>query len=536
MARKSGKKADENKKEEEKKEIAAVPEKSSREKTEKNTSPKKPGDDKRANGEKKSGSGKEGVEKKSRPSKEKKKKKKVVLETKEQRYANGYVDTAEFKDHPYFKAGHRHHGKVKSAPPSQENPFLNIIDQHSEHRFRIAKITAAIFAILTVVFIADMGFKNWKRTKTASRRVAAIGKRMEALDARIKSETGYDRDKTIAKAIALTRVGEMVDWKRATKWQKIRERYFATLKAKPKKPNSFVLPSTAMNMVFIPRGSFKMGKTPDEAKGCQDETPRRSVQLNYDFWIADTETTNAQYKVFYPQYRVPNWSGYTFNLPEQPVVRVSWHLAREYCEMLTFREKKRGRLPPGYVYRLPTEAEWERACRAGTDSPFFWGDEFGEKGAEFANCLDQASATVEGCDTGKNAPKNDGYYVTAPVASFRPNAFGLYDTSGNVWEWCYDWYNPKAYRELFHIDPVQTTPVTTTLTTRSDFEREVDIETTSKVIRGGGCLSPPVDCRSATRDFITPETRDFGIGFRVVLAPSDKIATPTTEENGESDQ
>jgi len=84
---------------------------------------------------------------------------------------------------------------------------------------------------------------------------------------------------------------------------------------------------------------------------------------------------------------------------------------------------------------------------------------------------------------------------------------------------------------------VQTTPVTTTLVVRSDFEREVEIETTGKVIRGGGCLSPPHDCRSASRDFVTPETRDYGIGFRVVLAPRiDRISSPSTDGGGASDK
>ncbi len=463
----------------------------------------------------------------------KKTKKKVVLAPKENRYADGYIDKAGFKDHPYFKDQHRHGGKIQSAPPSSVNPFLNIIDQHAEHRFRVAKITAVIFVILVLALLADMGYKSWRDNRVQARRVVSIEKKLQALNAQIKTESGYDRDKTIIKAIAVAREGAVVDWERAGRWEAKREKYFSMLKGKRDASKRFVVPSTGMDMVFVPRGQFKMGRKPDEVRGCYDETPRRVVQLNYDFWVASTETTNAQYRVFYPRYRAPRWhaSSYTFNLLEQPVVYISWHLAKSYCERLTFREKQAGRLPKGYVYRLPTEAEWERACRAGTDTVFFWGDSFGgAKGAEYANCLDWRSAKFEDCDTGKDAAKQDGYYVTAPVASYKPNALGLYDTSGNVWEWCYDWYNPKAYRELYHINPVQTSPVIVSLDVRGDFEVKSTINTTCKVIRGGGCLSPPVDCRSATRDYVTPETRDFGIGFRVVLAPQMSDIAPLSPD------
>ena len=95
--------------------------------------------------------------------------------------------------------------------------------------------------------------------------------------------------------------------------------------------------------------------------------------------------------------------------------------------------------------------------------------------------------------------------------------------SGNVWEWCYDWYNPNAYRELPELDPVQTAPIVSKMTKRGYYERIIKFESTSKVIRGGGWLSPPSDCRSAARNSVVPEKKDIGIGFRIVLAPEIKI-------------
>jgi formylglycine-generating enzyme required for sulfatase activity len=273
-----------------------------------------------------------------------------------------------------------------------------------------------------------------------------------------------------------------------------------------------------------------MGRAVKE-HGNTSELPRHEVQISYSFWMSKTEITNAQYRIYYDRYKVPEWDGYNFNGVTQPVVKVSWHLANEYCEMLTYHEKIAKRLPENYVYRLPTEAEWEYACRAGTETIYYWGNEFGDLGAQYANVLDKRSAMHLDCSPGRDAPAADGNYITAPVASYKPNAFGLYDMSGNAWEWCWDWYNPKAYSELFSTDPVQVNPVVAALKERGDFEREYEVKTTTKVIRGGGCLSPASDARSAVRDHLQPEKRDLGIGFRIVLAPAIKYIAPETDDD-----
>jgi formylglycine-generating enzyme required for sulfatase activity len=179
---------------------------------------------------------------------------------------------------------------------------------------------------------------------------------------------------------------------------------------------------------------------------------------------------------------------------------VSWHRAREFCKRLTEAEGEAGRLPKGYVYRLPTEAEWEYACRAGTDGPYNVAGDYAtlagvKKFAWLSICHGWTSNTGE-------------------VGRKRlPNAWGLYDMHGNVYEWCLDWYGPYAKETV--SDPTGPT------------------KGTEKVVRGGCFVLPrdPKDShldrivhpflRSASRYSVPPGVRYYGIvGFRVVLAPA----------------
>ncbi len=416
--------------------------------------------------------------------------------------------------------------KFINPPSLKVNPLVRIFDQHQQHRLRIAKITAALTFLLIAVAFLGLLYDNYRDKRDKEKRVAEIIRRMEVYDTRIEESAGFDQDKLLVAAVEWTFRGENEDIDSSNAWAERRRNYMLMLQKKFAQPDieeNFVVKSIAAEMVYIPRGRFMMGKTPVEAHGGPEELPRREVQISYHFWIGKTEITNAQYRIFYPQYRVLLWRGYDFNGVSQPVVRVNWHLASDYCEMLTIRERKAKRLPTGYVYRLPTEAEWEYACRAGTETAYYWGDTFGEEGAKFANVLDVRSARFIHVEPGRNAPVNDGNFITAPVGMYAPNAFGLHDMSGNAWEWCWDWHNPNAYSELFYIDPVQTSPVVGTLEVRGPFDRVHTTRTTSKVIRGGGCLSPTTDARSAKRDSVLPEKRDLGIGFRIVLAPEIKI-------------
>ena len=437
--------------------------------------------------------------------------------------------TPKFKPHPYFDHKKKRPDKVKPPEkPSAQNPFINILDQHKDHQMRMAKVVAVVSVIFIAAFLAGMFYADVQKRRKHEKMVADIEKRVSFYRDKGKTGSVYERNQALAKAIAITYVGELKDWRRKSHWVAERKQLFDSIKPVfPKQRENFVLPSLALDMAFIPQGTFRMGRGPNEVHGAAfDELPKHSVRLEYHFWMAKTETANFQYRIFYPGYGTRRWNGYTFNLPSQPAVLISWHLANEFCEMLTWKEKKASRLPPGYVYRLPTEAEWEYACRAGMNTEFYWGNSFAPNGVKFANVLDKRSARFLDCDTSNDAPARDGHFVTAPVGSFKPNAFGLYDMSGNVWEWCFDWYNKKAYDELPELNPAQTKPVVSDLVIRGNFERRRDIQSTAKVIRGGGCLSPPPDCRSAMRDKLIPEKRDYGVGFRVVLAPKIENLSP----------
>ena len=409
----------------------------------------------------------------------------------------------------------------KPAPPLAKNPIINILDQHQQHKLRIAKLIAFICIAFVILFFMVLGYEHWNKQKSINHKISVIETKLDLFKAKIDKNSGYLRSQAIVQAIVLTYKGEQVDWKNAKEWKAKRKALFDKFDTgTPEFSKNFVVPTVAVEMIAIPQGEFIMGRKINEVRGCTDELPQRKVKIDYPFWAGKTEIANYQYRFLFPQHTERPYDGYPLNLTSQPVVQVSWHNATKYCEMLTFHEQKAGRIPPGYEYRLPTEAEWEYICRATTDTYFYWGNTFGEVGKEYANALDRHSAEYENVPLYKESPEHDGHYVTAPVASFKPNAFGLYDLAGNVWEWCWDWYNPAAYRKLPDLNPLQSTPVVTELTERGNFERIQKIESTSRVIRGGGWLSPPSDCRSATRDSVVPEKKDNGIGFRIVLAPT----------------
>jgi formylglycine-generating enzyme required for sulfatase activity len=186
-------------------------------------------------------------------------------------------------------------------------------------------------------------------------------------------------------------------------------------------------------------------------------------------------------------YAEANWRNPLFEqTDEHPVVCVSWNDAKAFCDWLSKKE--------GMEYRLPTEAEWEYAARAGSETTWYWGDD--ESGAQ-----GRANVADEGADlphTFRFKGVRDGYTYTAAVGTFAPNALGLYDVIGNVSELCQDWYGENYYSASPTEDP--TGPDT------GEY----------RVGRGGSWHDYPGITRSANRDEGTPESRLAYIGFRVV--------------------
>jgi formylglycine-generating enzyme required for sulfatase activity len=195
------------------------------------------------------------------------------------------------------------------------------------------------------------------------------------------------------------------------------------------------------------------------------------VTLTEDFFLGATDVTQAQYEALMGA----NPSDFKNAGPNAPVEQVTWAEARDFCQKLTAWERAAGRLPAGWSFALPTEAQWEYACRAGTTGPYA-GD----------------TSAMSWYD------RNSGG-TTHPVGAKKPNAWGLYDMSGNVYQWCADWY-AKRYPGGEVTDP--TGPA----------------EGTLHVLRGGGWYYDKSYCRSAYRDF-DPGYRANFIGFRVALCP-----------------
>jgi len=268
----------------------------------------------------------------------------------------------------------------------------------------------------------------------------------------------------------------------------------------------------ATNMVWISPGAFTMGSPDTETQGYSDERPQTHVTISHGFWMAKFEVTqneysslmgynNSWFKGTRSYYDLSCSCYLTTNygiLLSRPVEQVNWSECTNYCAHLTFNESNAGRLPTGYVYRLPTEAEWEYACRAATTTAFSYGPALRSGWANFYGYEEYDSSI------GTIAIYNpSGIYLdrTVPVGSYSPNPWGLYDMQGNVWEWCQDWYG----------GPYSGVPVT---------DPRGGPTGSARILRGGAWYFGAKDCRSGKRLNASPDYWHSSIGFRVVLAAS----------------
>ena len=245
----------------------------------------------------------------------------------------------------------------------------------------------------------------------------------------------------------------------------------------------------SLELVWCPPGEFLMGSPEGEEGRFDDEGPQHRVRISRGFWMGIYEVTNAQYARYKPDHASGEYDGLSLSDPDQPVVRVGWEDAVGFANWVSRRTDE--------TFRLPTEAEWEYACRAGSTTPAPWGRLDATTG-QHANVADR-TAKARWSDW-SIVETVDGHEVSALVGTYRPNGFGLHDMIGNVWEWCEDdWH-----------DGYTGAP--------SDGTAWVDAPRGSdRVSRGGSWFNSPRFCRSAGRCRDTPEYRNGSLGFRVVL-------------------
>jgi formylglycine-generating enzyme required for sulfatase activity len=244
----------------------------------------------------------------------------------------------------------------------------------------------------------------------------------------------------------------------------------------------------SMDFVYLPPGSFQMGSHDAEPERRPSEI-LHEVTIRQGFWIGTTEVTQAQWLT------VAEDNPSAFPGPDRPVERISWYDAVAYCNALSRRDGLRPcyRIDGKVVtwdrtadgYRLPTEEEWEYACRAGTTTAFANG-----------RCLTVEDANVDCRSQLPRCAEAPGRGETVPVGGFPPNAWGLHDMHGNVEEWCWD---------LYRKDPRTASP-DTVLTTNAEPYR---------CLRGGGFSSPPARCRSAARGATFPRIHSDQSGLRL---------------------
>lgn len=239
---------------------------------------------------------------------------------------------------------------------------------------------------------------------------------------------------------------------------------------------------TGIELTWVEGGCFDMGSPPTERDRSSDESSHQVCVKG--FWIGVTEITNGQYRRFKPDHDSGSYQGRPLNRDTQPAVNLNGDSAKAYAEWLSWEAGT------GKRFRLPTEAEWEYATRAGTTTRYYWGNDIDPRYANFSDRNDPSGASVGSLD--------DSQAVTAPVGSYQPNSLGLRDTAGNVWEWTCSEYDPNYGGQELGCSDKRTNEGL-------------------RVTRGGSWNNGPGELRSAKRLPRKPDHRDAMTGFRVIM-------------------
>jgi uncharacterized protein (TIGR02996 family) len=276
--------------------------------------------------------------------------------------------------------------------------------------------------------------------------------------------------------------------------QKLGERRLRELLEEGVRPPLPILSAAGLELMLIPAGRFWMGSLEGEPGRHRDEDPRHRVGISRAFYLGVYPVTQGQYQRVMgnnPSHFAASGEGSALvrelDTSRLPVESVSWNDAQDFCKRLSRLASEQA---AGRLYRLPTEAEWEYACRACTTSLFCFGDD-----------LTSDRANIDGNLPEGDLPRGPFLQRTSPVGSYPPNAFGLYDMHGNVWEWCADWFDDAWYPVSPQVDP------------------RGPEEGTRRALRGGSWYYGARICRSAYRYRYEPDARHNDFGFRVAMTP-----------------
>lgn len=308
---------------------------------------------------------------------------------------------------------------------------------------------------------------------------------------------------------------------RASEPEPLRAQMAAPLMSRPVSGQSFTIPELLLELRFIPSGGFQMGSPFDEPGSSILEGPRTQVTLSRPFWLGVTPVTHRQWRQVMGT-DLETQAGKAFPGDPEPVNYladthrdvtmhyVSWREAMEFCARLNARARAEGSLPAGYEFTLPTEAQWEYACRAGTSTATYGGpmvvvdinhapvlDAIAWYGGNSSVGYDSMGRDTSGW-VGKQYP--GGRAGPRRVGLKEPNAWGLHDMLGNVYQWCRDIPSPTLPGGRV-TDPLGT------------------VSSTDRVVRGGCWQSRAVQVRAAYRAWSMPDDRSQFIGFRIALAP-----------------
>ena len=275
-----------------------------------------------------------------------------------------------------------------------------------------------------------------------------------------------------------------------------------------------------IQMVWIPGGTFQMGshlsaeevgrQYGSQVEGFNIEHPLHTVTLD-GFWIGKCEVTNEQFRHYIPKHRSGAIKGISLDGDRQPVVEVTWEETMVFCDWIS-----RG---SGRDHTLPSEAQWEYACRGGTDTVRYWGNGDAEMG-RYANVLDRTAETVFAAEIrGRDElvpgfdpfiATTDGFKAAAPVGSLEPNAYGLHDMIGNAFEFCLDFHDPEYYKHSPEKNPVNLNPTDAVVGHR---------RSPLIVTRGGSWLHPSFRQRAALRGSVDMGHRSARGSFRICRNP-----------------